>query len=238
VSLLHEVPRQGGTLLAITHEAFVARSLGGRIIVLREGDLVEEGKTADVLSAPKAPYTRALLAADPANWPKSTASATATPLLTAENLAIGRGAKSLVKNFSLTLHEGEKLALVGPSGVGKSTLLDALAGLIAPFSGTLTRAAGLGPHAIQKLYQDPPSAFPKYISLGQSLRDVAEKHGGTWDQILGTMDALKLREDLLRRTPDAVSGDQAEQDAVPLPEFATNGVSHPQSSPHRMICTA
>jgi len=68
VSLLSEVPKQGGTLLAITHEAFVARALGGKTMVLRDGNLIEQGETEDVLANPQDHYTKELLTADPVYW--------------------------------------------------------------------------------------------------------------------------------------------------------------------------
>ncbi len=71
VDLLKRAPETGGALLAITHEAHVARALGGKILMLRDGDLIEEGRTLDVLASPKADFTKALLSADPAKWGKS-----------------------------------------------------------------------------------------------------------------------------------------------------------------------
>ena len=43
----------------------------------------------------------------------------------------------VLKDVSLTIRSGEMVAIVGPSGVGKSTLLSILAGLVAPTDGVL-----------------------------------------------------------------------------------------------------
>jgi len=91
VSLLSEVPKQGGTLLAITHEAFVARALGGKTMVLRDGNLIEQGETEDVLANPQDHYTKELLTADPVYWTKPPQTSLGAPILTAQNLKIGRG---------------------------------------------------------------------------------------------------------------------------------------------------
>lgn len=211
VELLAQYPATGGTLLAITHEAFVAGSLGGRIMVLRHGDLVEEGVTKDVLAAPKASYTKALLAADPAHWPKAPSTPKGQPVLTAANLSIGRGGRELITGFNLSLHEGERIAITGPSGVGKSTLLDALAGLIKPRAGAVKRLKSLGRNGVQKLYQDPPAAFAPRVSLDTSLRDVARRHALSWRDVLAKLDALNLAHDLLERRPEAVSGGELQR---------------------------
>ena len=57
--------RHNLTYLFITHDLHVARALAERIIVMREGVVVEEGLTANVFAAPKADYTKTLLKASP-----------------------------------------------------------------------------------------------------------------------------------------------------------------------------
>lgn len=52
-------------MLFITHDIALARKVSDRIIVLREGRVVEEGPSHRVTSMPKHPYTRSLLAAAP-----------------------------------------------------------------------------------------------------------------------------------------------------------------------------
>lgn len=211
IGLFEQVPKDGGTLVAITHEVAVAEALGGEIIVLRQGQVVEQGKTTSILANPQADYTRALLAADPKAWSRTQENIPGETLLTADNLAIARGTDNLIDGFHLALRAGEKIAICGPSGIGKTTLLDTLAGLIKPARGSVVRTKELGPHAVQKLYQDPPAAFPQHISLGRNLRDVAQLHGISWDRVLGYLDALNLHPDLLHRRPSAVSGGELQR---------------------------
>ena len=54
----------------------------------------------------------------------------AGPVLTAEGLAVARAGRVLVDGFDLELHRGELVAVLGPNGVGKSSLLATLAGLL------------------------------------------------------------------------------------------------------------
>lgn len=214
VELLAEVPNGGGTLLAITHEAPVAQALGGNLIVLRGGDIVETGRTAEVLAAPKAPYTRRLIEAAPGAWSKTPAAPHGGSILRAKGVEISRGGKTLLTGFDLDLRASERVALVGPSGVGKTSLLDALAGLITPSAGSVTRAPEVGRHGIQKLYQDPPAAFPPHVSLGQTLRDVARLHRTKWDKVEDNIKALGLHAGLLNRRPDSVSGGELQRISI------------------------
>jgi ABC-type glutathione transport system ATPase component len=212
--LLARAVAAGDTLLTITHDVALARALGGTVLLMRAGAIVEEGPATDLLARPRSAYGRALVAADPAHWPQRAASAPGAPVLTAHALAAGRAGAPLVTGLDLTLRRGERLALTGPSGAGKSTLLDTLAGLLPPLAGRVERAPTLGPHAIQKLYQDPPAAFPPRIPLGTTLHDLAARHAIPWPRIEDLLARLGLAPALLARRPDAVSGGELQRLAL------------------------
>ncbi len=214
IELLAKVSREGGTLLAITHEASVARRLGGELLVLKSGDLVERGATEQVLSQPRAAYTRELLAAEPQAWQNTPTAETGDTLLKADNIAISRGGKTLLQGFNLDLKAGERIAIAGSSGVGKTSLLDVLAGLQNPSAGTVKRSHQVGKTGIQKLYQDPPAAFPARVALGKSLRDVARLHGEDWSTVLAYLSRLGIDESLLERRPNAVSGGELQRISI------------------------
>ena len=57
------------------------------------------------------------------------------PILAASQLTLAYGGRTIVDSVSLSVAEGERLALVGPNGAGKSTLLRALTGVLAPRDG-------------------------------------------------------------------------------------------------------
>ena len=61
-------------------------------------------------------------------------------MLSAENLTLARGGRTVLQGITAALRPGEVTAILGPNGAGKSTLLTALAGLIAPVSGEVTLA--------------------------------------------------------------------------------------------------
>jgi microcin C transport system ATP-binding protein len=64
VELLRGLQRRYGlAYLFISHDLRVVRAMAHRILVMKDGDVVESGPAADLLAAPQQPYTQALLAA-------------------------------------------------------------------------------------------------------------------------------------------------------------------------------
>jgi ATP-binding cassette, subfamily F, member 3 len=59
-------------------------------------------------------------------------------VLTVEGLTKGYAGRTIIDDLSLDVNRGDRIALVGPNGVGKSTLLRMLAGVEEPDAGTLT----------------------------------------------------------------------------------------------------
>ncbi len=65
------------------------------------------------------------------------------PLLSLDRVALGYGQKTVLNSVSLRLDMGDRIALLGSNGNGKSTLAKALAGRLDPSSGTTFRTRGL-----------------------------------------------------------------------------------------------
>lgn len=63
--------------------------------------------------------------------------------LAARDIACRRGDRLLFKGLSFSLQGGEALHLAGPNGIGKSSLIRILAGLLRPFAGTVEREGTL-----------------------------------------------------------------------------------------------
>ncbi|MEA1916162.1 MAG: ATP-binding cassette domain-containing protein [Campylobacterota bacterium] len=125
-------------------------------------------------------------------------------VLHVENLSFGyEKSKLLYDNFSLTLHVGEVVAIVGESGAGKSTLFELILGNLKPNSGTVKALR------VSEVFQDPYSSFhPSYTILNQ-IEDVAS---------LENIDYLKKRinvEDrLLNSLPHKLSGGELQRCSI------------------------
>ncbi len=180
LDLLKSLARDDGMgLLMITHDLAVVADMADRIIVMRKGEIVEQGHTQGLLHTMRHPYTRMLFAASthavalPAAPPPQ-------PLLKVENVSrdyalprktlFGKpGRFRAVDNVSFTLQRGERLGLVGESGCGKSTLTRALLGLEPVQSGNITLDgsavySGSKPdlavrRKMQVVFQDPFGSF-------------------------------------------------------------------------------
>ena len=214
VELFQGVLKAGGCLLTITHDMQVAQALGGQVIVLRHGQAVEQGNIHTVAAAPQHAFTRQLLQADPAHWLPFAEPTLGEPVVQAHGISKAYGAQKLFAPLDLELHSGERIAVQGPSGTGKSTLGNVLLGLVAPDTGRVERSSRLRPYAFQKLYQDPVSSFAPHISLAQSLRDAARLHRCDWKAVQQRLAQLRVPEDLLARRPDQVSGGELQRIAL------------------------
>ncbi|MBV9751568.1 MAG: dipeptide ABC transporter ATP-binding protein, partial [Hyphomicrobiales bacterium] len=156
----------GMGLMFITHDMGVVAEIADRVVVMRNGEKVEEGVAERIFDAPEHPYTQTLLAAVPAlgslaaqnlpipfevpNAPKPRPQDTVrgAPVLEVRDLVtrfdvrrglFGRlvGRIHAVEHVSFDLRPGETLAVVGESGCGKSTTGRSIIRLEQPQNGTI-----------------------------------------------------------------------------------------------------
>lgn len=209
-----------GALLTITHDLELARQLGGDFMIMKEGQITDQGKTEDLLSPERPAYTRTLAQSDPLHWPKRTSTRKdGTPVLTAEGVAASRGGRRLFSGISLTVHPGEITGITGPSGCGKSTLGDILIGLMKPDEGRIERktasgsgsASGARRPRFQKLYQDPPASFPRHATMQTLLEDLVRLHKLDRARVPPLMKKLGLADRLLTRSADGISGGELQR---------------------------
>ncbi|WP_254696468.1 ABC transporter ATP-binding protein [Cobetia marina] len=218
---LAETPRAG--LMVITHDMALAHQIGGRLMVVRKGEVIEQGATRDVLAAPTHAYTQRLVNAAPQAWPEAAfkpaagsasrdGKAAGDTILRAENLTIARGGTALLRDVELSVKGGEIIGIQGASGCGKSSLGDALLGLLAPHSGRVLQYAERLEY--QKLYQDPVATFPPRRTLGRLLKDLSARHRLDDSQLPQLMEQLSLALELLSRLPGQVSGGELQRFAL------------------------
>lgn len=176
--------------------------------------MVERGIAQDVLNTPQSGYTSSLLDSSPINWKKTKKLQIGVRLLKASDVSIGRGGKTRIQGFALEIYHGERVAITGPSGVGKTSLLSVFAGLLKPKGGVVEHSHVLRRNSIQKLYQDPPAAFPPFVLLETALKDVVNLCHASWDETLENLDKLMLDRALLKQYPNQVSGGELQRVSI------------------------
>lgn len=212
IALLQAGIANGGALLIITHDMEVARRLGGDVMIMLKGKIIETGTAEQIFSRPRHEYTRLLMDADPARWQLAPRPAPAgEPVVRVRDLAVERGGRTLFEGLSFDVRRGEIVGVTGPSGCGKSTLGDAILGLVAAQKGSVSRGEGLPRVAFQKLFQDPVAAFAPTVTLARSLADLVSLHQLDASRIAPLLKRLRLEPSLLDRLPGNVSGGELQR---------------------------
>jgi microcin C transport system ATP-binding protein len=214
-------------LLLITHDLSIVRRVADRVCVMNAGRIVEQGLVGNVFRRPQHPYTRRLLAAEPAGRPDPAPTNALTVIAARDTrvwFPIKRGVLrrtvghvKAVDGITLTLRRGQTVGVVGESGSGKSTLGRALIRL-EKSEGTIVFAGrdlqSLSIHALRPLrrrmqivFQDPYGSLSPRLSVGQIVEEGLRIHrlGGGADE----------RRALIARALAEVGLDPAVQDRYP-----------------------
>ncbi|MER8390452.1 ABC transporter ATP-binding protein [Mesorhizobium sp. M1340] len=205
LELLRDLQRQHGTsVILITHDMGVVAEMADRVIVMRDGRMVEQGRAADIFNRPQADYTRELLAAvprigggrmaedrqDAANMPAE--------LVHVGDLHVrfdlrggffGRVDRRVhaVEGVSFSIAPHETLSLVGESGCGKSTTAKAIAGLV-PYIGSISiggqdlsalsrKERKAVRRNVQMIFQDPFASLDPRMRVGDLVAEPLLIHG-------------------------------------------------------------
>jgi peptide/nickel transport system ATP-binding protein len=182
--------RHGMAVLFITHDFGVVAEIAHRVAVLREGQLVELGAKAEVLTRPRHDYTRMLIGAVPTLKPHGrVADRNSILVLETKHLSktyVDRGwfarrrEVSAASDVSIAVRKGQTLGVVGESGSGKSTLARCIVRLIDPTSGEIRlggddiarmRPRQLRPlrRRVQIVFQDPYRSLNPRRRVGEAI---------------------------------------------------------------------
>ncbi|MBX2854338.1 MAG: ABC transporter ATP-binding protein [Rhodobacteraceae bacterium] len=143
---------RGMSSILITHDLGLAAQYCDRIVVMKDGEIVEQGDPASLFSTPQHVYSRKLVDATPRagetirnllppedRSPMLPYAIEDRPLLKVRNLRKTYEGKSgpveAVKGISFDIKHGQSVGLVGESGCGKSTTSEILVRLLDPTDG-------------------------------------------------------------------------------------------------------
>jgi microcin C transport system ATP-binding protein len=197
LALLAEIrARLGMSLLFITHDLGIVRRIADVVCVMNGGKIVEQGPVEQVFTAPKHPYTRALLAAEPKPDPAPPRPGNPV-VMSADDLKVWFPVKrgllrstvghiKAVDGVSISVRKGETLGVVGESGSGKTTLGLALLRLISSdgpivflgsnIQGLRFKAMRPFRRDMQIVFQDPFGALSPRMSVGDIVAEGLSVH--------------------------------------------------------------
>lgn len=225
-------------VLFITHDLAVAGDRADELVVMRSGEVREDGPTDRILTEPRDDYTRRLLADAPslvsaveaASYRSAVPAEGSSPLLQVTGLRQEFGSTVAVDDVSFSVLPGTTHAIVGESGSGKSTVGRAVTAFRRPTSGELllgdTRVDELDAKGrrelrrrVQMVYQNPYSSLDPRQSIGsivgEPLRNLSDlSRSEIRGRVDGILDRVALGSDMTDRRPAELSGGQRQRVAV------------------------
>jgi peptide/nickel transport system ATP-binding protein len=228
------------SMVLVSHDLAVIAQVCDRVVVMKDGEVVEQGLAKQIVAAPSHPYTQQLIESQPGRLPGLAAAAptAAVPLLEIRNLAVeyrlpragllgSREVLRAVDDVSISLQRGETLGIVGESGSGKSTVARAIMGLESPARGDVLldgrsiRTEGDSGQVdfrrrIQMAFQNPFDSLNPRFSVRQTIAEPLRIHrllprDGIAGRVAELLELVDLNPGLADRKPGQLSGGQCQR---------------------------
>ncbi|MEO0773825.1 MAG: ABC transporter ATP-binding protein [Pseudomonadota bacterium] len=240
LELLAQIQKDEGMgLLFITHDLSIVERIADKVCVMKDGEVVEAGPTADIFKNPRHPYTRKLINARPSGEPQPVPQG-AKPLVETDKLRVWFpiqqgllkrtvGHVKAVNEATLKVREGETLGIVGESGSGKTTLAMAVMQLISSQGGIKFDGQNMADWSTRELrrrradmqivFQDPFGSLSPRMTCAQIIAEGLGVHGNpdgrpTYDLVTEVMQEVDLDPATRDRYPHEFSGGQRQRIAI------------------------
>lgn len=212
----------------ITHDLAVVAQLADRIMVLRDGNLIEEGPARKMLAHPKEEYTRQLLAVRSFGEEKLNQKKNPDIVLEISGVSAGyQKGVNIVKDISLQVRKRKTVAVVGESGSGKTTVARIVTGLLPANCGEITFSGETLPpdlvardreclRRLQMIYQMPDVALnPRQkikTIIGRPLAFYFNMKGAEiTKRVKELLTMVELPESYINRYPAELSGGEKQR---------------------------
>ncbi|NDR57100.1 ABC transporter ATP-binding protein [Aliiruegeria sabulilitoris] len=240
LELLAELKRtEQMSLLFITHDLGIVRKIADRVCVMKDGEIVETGPTAEIFANPRHDYTRTLLEAEPKGVmapvegdPEVVVSTDALRIWFPIQRGFLRktvGHVKAVNDATLSVRAGETLGIVGESGSGKTTLALAIMRLIASegpvvfmgenVQGRPQRSLRDLRRHMQIVFQDPYGSLSPRMTVEQIIAEGLGVHRidrqrSKREMVADIMEEVGLDPAMMHRYPHEFSGGQRQRVAI------------------------
>lgn len=204
--ILRLVAERGTGLLFITHDLGLVARTCERVLVMREGRIIESGTVEDVLKNPREDYTAMLVQASTLA-PAPQVALSDDEVLYIDNVTKKYRGTTAVEDVTLTVHRGERLGIVGGSGSGKTTLLKMISGLSSPTSGHINAEGSM-----RIVFQDPMQSLDPHMSIA----DIVSEPLGHRDlkAVERALEEVGLDAGMMNRLPHEFSGGQRQRISI------------------------
>ncbi|MCE8509579.1 ABC transporter ATP-binding protein [Ruegeria pomeroyi] len=240
LELLADLQREENMgMLFITHDLGIVRRIADRVCVMKAGEIVESGRTEEIFTNPRHPYTQKLLAAEPKGRPDPVP-AGAEEVARTDHLKVWFpiqrgflrrtvGHVKAVNDASISVRAGETLGIVGESGSGKTTLALAIMRLIGSEGGINFRGEdvrGWSTRELRRLrkdmqivFQDPFGSLSPRMTCAQIISEglaihKLDPHRAPRELVAEVMREVGLDPATMDRYPHEFSGGQRQRIAI------------------------